>query len=101
MATYLGIDIGTSGTKAILLSENGTVLATNTQEYSLSTPKPQWAEQSPDTQWWPAAIESIKGVCATAGIAASTIDAVGLTGQMHGSVFLDATDNVIRPALLW
>ena len=51
MATYLGIDIGTSGTKAILLSENGTVLATNTQEYSLSTPKPQWAEQSPDQQW--------------------------------------------------
>lgn len=101
MATYLGIDIGTSGTKAILLSENGTVLATNTQEYSLSTPKPQWAEQSPDQQWGPAAIESIKGVCATAGISPNTIDAVGLTGQMHGSVFLDASDNVIRPALLW
>ena len=101
MATYLGIDIGTSGTKAILLSENGTVLATNTQEYSLSTPKPQWAEQSPDQQWWPAAIESIKGVCAAAGISPAAIDAVGLTGQMHGSVFLDASDNVIRPALLW
>ena len=101
MAVYLGIDIGTSGTKALLLSDQGECLATNTQEYSLSTPKPQWAEQSPHEQWWPAACTAIREVAKTAGISLGEVTAVGLTGQMHGSVFLDAEDNVIRPALLW
>ena len=101
MALFLGIDTGTSGTKAVLIDEAGSLLASSTQEYPLSTPRPQWAEQSPDFDWWPAAIQAIRAVLSESGKTGADIGGVGLTGQMHGSVFLDKSGGVIRPALLW
>jgi xylulokinase len=101
MALLLGIDTGTSGTKAVLIDEAGKLLASDTQEYPLATPHPQWAEQSPDTDWWPAAVRAIQAVLGKAGKVGNDVGAVGLTGQMHGSVFLDRAGAVIRPALLW
>lgn len=101
MALFLGIDTGTSGTKAVLIDESGRLLASDLQEYALSTPRPQWAEQHPDTDWWVAAQRAIQGVLAKAGKRGDEVTGVGLTGQMHGSVFLDKAGSVLRPALLW
>ncbi|WP_309718823.1 xylulokinase [Armatimonas sp.] len=101
MAIFLGIDTGTSGTKAVLIDQSGKLLASELIEYALSTPRPQWAEQHPDTDWWQAAIKAIQGVLAKAGVSGSDVVGVGLTGQMHGSVFLDKSHQVLRPALLW
>lgn len=101
MPFFLGLDTGTSGTKALLVDETGQVRATDTREYGLSTPHPQWAEQHPDTDWWTAAQAAIGAVLTKANVSGSAVGAVGLTGQMHGSVFLDNTGNVLRPALLW
>ena len=101
MSLFLGLDTGTSGTKAIIIDETGALLASDTQEYALSTPQPQWAEQSPDRDWWPAAQAAIRAVLAKAGKTGADIAGVGLTGQMHGSVFLGKSGDVLRPALLW
>src|SRR5919205_2229435 len=101
MPLFLGLDTGTSGTRALLIDETGAVRATDSQEYPLSTPHPQWAEQHPDQDWWRAAQAAIRAVLAKAGVGGDQIGGVGLTGQMHGSVFLDAGGNVLRPALLW
>lgn len=101
MPLFLGMDTGTSGTKAVVADETGKILATFTEEYPLSTPYPQWAEQHPDTDWWRAAQVAIRGVLAKAGVSGDQIGGVGLTGQMHGSVFLDGAGAVLRPALLW
>jgi xylulokinase len=96
----LGIDIGTSGTKTLLIDEDGKVLATAGAEYPLSTPKPGWAEQDPE-DWWTAVQTTVRDVLAKSGLEASQVRGVGLSGQMHGSVFLDQCNQVIRPALLW
>ncbi len=101
MANFLGLDTGTSGTKAIIVDETGKLLASDTQEYELSTPHPQWAEQDPETQWWAAAQFAIQSVLGKANLTGGDIAGVGLTGQMHGSVFLDKNQTVLRPALLW
>jgi xylulokinase len=101
MALFLGLDTGTSGTKAVLIDERGTLLASDTQEYPLSTPHPQWAEQHPDTDWWAAAQVAIRAVLHKANVTGEDVSGVGLTGQMHGSVFLDKDNKVLRPALLW
>ena len=100
MAYYLGLDIGTSGTKALLITETGRVVASDTQEYPLYTPRPQWAEQDPK-DWWEAVKTTTKNVLAKAGVQGEEVAGVGLSGQMHGSVFLDKDNNVLRPALLW
>lgn len=100
MAYYLGLDIGTSGTKALLVTEEGTVAATDTQEYPLSTPRPLWAEQDPE-DWWQAVVMTTRNVLAKAGATGADVAGVGLSGQMHGSVFLDKDNRVLRPALLW
>ena len=100
MPTLLGIDIGTSGTKTILIDETGKVLARAMQEYPLYTPRPQWSEQEP-ADWWAAACATVQKVLQTADVEARDIAGIGLSGQMHGSVFLDADGEVIRPALLW
>jgi xylulokinase len=94
MAKLLGIDIGTSGCKVLLIDENGAVLRQASAEYPLSVPQPLWSEQNPE-DWW-AAVQNC-----LAEIGEPNPDAIGLTGQMHGSVFLDADDNVVRPAILW
>src|SRR5688500_8804623 len=92
-----GIDIGTSGTKALLLSDNGAVRASTTIEYPLSSPQPGWSEQNPE-DWWKAAKRSLDQLTEEAGVAPQ---AIGLTGQMHGAVFLDDRGDVLRPAMLW
>ena len=95
----LGLDIGTSGTRAVLIDENGVVLATETAEHPpFSSPRVGWAEQDPD-DWWQAAVFAIRKVLAA--FSPDSIGAVGLTGQMHGSVLLDKNDRPLRPALLW
>lgn len=100
MAYLLGIDVGTSGAKAVLCDARGQVIATATSEYPLLTPKPQWSEQNP-SDWWRGSQEAIRSVLAQANVAGSDVKGIGLTGQMHGAVFLDQANAVIRPALLW
>jgi xylulokinase len=100
MACVIGCDIGTSGTKAIVVSEKGKVLSKVTVEYPLSTPHPGWAEQDPTT-WCFAALNAIAGAVKKARVKASDVKALGFSGQMHSSVFLDKTGKVLRPALLW
>ena len=100
MAYLLGLDIGTSGAKALLCDDRGSVLATATAEYPLSSPFPLWSEQDP-ADWWRGARQALREVVAAAGVDARQIAGLGLTGQMHGAVFLDAQGAVIRPALLW
>ena len=95
---YLGLDIGTSGVKAILVAPSGDVVAATTSTLSLSTPHPGWAEQHPD-DWWRATIQAIGDVLAQRPDA--SVAAVGISGQMHSSVFLDRGGKVVRPALLW
>src|ERR1051325_9777805 len=100
MPYLLGLDVGTSGAKALICDERGQVLATATSEYPLSTPLPLWSEQNP-TDWWRGAQEALRAAVKQAGIEAKQIAGLGLTGQMHGAVFLDDHHVVIRPALLW
>ncbi len=96
----VGIDIGTSGTKTILIDEAGTVLARAVKEYPLYTPQPQWSEQDPD-DWWDASASTVKEVLEKSRVDVRQIAGVGLSGQMHGSVFLDEAGKPIRRALLW
>src|SRR5688500_16789197 len=100
MPALLGIDVGTSGTKTILIDETGRVLARATEEYPLHTPKPLWSEQNP-SDWWTATVGTIREVLVTSGVEVKDISGIGLSGQMHGAVFLDETDSVLRPAILW
>lgn len=100
MSVTLGIDIGTSGTKTLAIDETGKILASASAEYPCDHPKPGWSEQDPEL-WWKATCDTVKGVLAKGNLKPSDIAGVGLSGQMHGSVFLDGNGNVIRPALLW
>ncbi len=96
----LGIDVGTTGAKALLIDADGAVLAEATSEYPLDTPRPLWAEQDPQ-RWFEATLASITGVLEQAPGAAARVAAIGLTGQMHGLVLLDEHGQVLRPAILW
>ena len=93
MTALVGIDVGTSGVKALALSPTGDVLARAEKEYPLSTPQPGWAEQDPE-DWWAAAQSALDEL----GVEPASI---GLSGQMHGLVVLDAEGRVLRPAILW
>ena len=97
-ATFLGLDVGTSGVKALLMRSTGGVVATTTVPLRLGTPRPGWAEQDPD-DWWRAVGAATRMLLAENP--GSSVAAVGISGQMHSSVFLDAHGDVIRPALLW
>lgn len=100
MSVFLGIDIGTASTKTLAVDETGKILAEAVAEYPLHTPKPGWTEQNPD-DWWNAVVKTVKAAVAEAGLKPADVKAIGLSGQMHGSVFLDKQGQVIRPALLW
>lgn len=100
MGILLGIDVGTSATKTLLCDGKGKVLATANLEYPIYTPKPGWSEQDP-TDWWQATIKGTKAVCKKAKIKPAQITGVGLSGQMHGSVFLAGGTKPLRRALLW
>jgi xylulokinase len=100
---FLGIDVGTGGTRAILIDRRGKVLASHSAEHAaIHSEQIGWAEQDPE-DWWRAAQEAIAGALRAAGAAGYTdaVEAVGLTGQMHGCVMLDAAGDVLRPALIW
>ena len=100
MSVVIGMDIGTSGTKALAMDPKGIVLASALVEYPLHTPKPGWAEQDP-ADWKTAAFAALSSLAAQLGARAADVKGVGLTGQMHGSVFLDASASVLRNAILW
>ena len=100
MSVFLGVDIGTSGTKTLAIDERGTILADASQSYPCYFPKPLWSEQDPE-DWWRATVATIQAVVAKAGLKPADVKAIGLSGQMHGSVFLDKNGKVIRRALLW
>jgi xylulokinase len=100
VSVTLGIDIGTSGTKTIAIDETGAILASSSAEYPCDHPRPGWSEQDPEL-WWQATIATVRGVLAKGNLKPEDIAAIGLSGQMHGSVFLDAQGQVVRPALLW
>jgi xylulokinase len=100
MPYLIGIDIGTSGTKTILIDETGRVHARATQEYPLYSPKPLWSEQGP-ADWWAATCATVREVLSKSGVSPNEVRGVGLSGQMHGAVFLDADNMVLRPAILW
>ncbi len=100
MAYVLGIDVSTTGAKALLVDEKGNVAADATTEYPLSTPRPLWSEQDP-ADWWDGVQASIRRALADAGASGQEIVGVGLTGQMHGLVLLDQQGQVLRPAILW
>jgi xylulokinase len=97
----LGIDVGTGGTRAVLLDEAGRVLGAATAEHAdMASPQLGWAEQDP-RDWWRAARVAIEECLTAAGATGAEVSAVGLSGQMHGLVLLDAAGEVVRPALLW
>jgi len=100
LSYLLGIDVGTTGTKALLIAEDGRVVARSNHEYPLLTPRPTWAEQNP-ADWWEATIAGIRDVLKESDVAPKDVVGIGLSGQMHGSVFLDERSEVIRPAILW
>src|SRR5512142_1770142 len=100
MKSYLlGIDVGTSGTKAILIDPaDGSIKASATTEYPMFTPYPLWAEQNP-IDWWNAAIHSIRNVLSAEDVTPQQVSGIGLTGQMHGLVLLDKRGEVLRPCI--
>ena len=100
MGVYLGIDVGTSGTKTLAMRRDGRILATATVAYPLSSPRPGWSEQDPE-DWWQATLKSVRAVLKMGKIKSADVAGIGLSGQMHGSVFLDSRQKVIRPAILW
>ena len=100
VALFLGIDVSTTGVKALLIDEKGTVVATATTALTLSMPKPLWSEQNPH-EWWSGTVASIRKALTLAGASGDDVAAVGLTGQMHGLVLLDEKRQVLRPAILW
>jgi xylulokinase len=100
VAFVLGIDVSTTATKAVLIDEAGAVRAIGVAEYEFAAPQPLWSEQDPRL-WWDAAQVAIRAALASAAVRAEDVAAVGLTGQMHGAVLLDAAGEVLRPAILW
>jgi xylulokinase len=100
MPYLLGIDVSTTGVKALLINQDGQVAGSANTEQPLSTPQPLWSEQDP-AHWWAGTISSIRQVLKETGIPADAVQGIGLTGQMHGLTLLDENCAVLRPAILW
>ncbi|MES1239924.1 MAG: FGGY family carbohydrate kinase, partial [Chloroflexota bacterium] len=100
MPLILGIDTSTTATKAVLVDPHGNVAGIGTSAYGFDSPRPTWTEQEP-ALWWDATIVAVRAALAAAGVDGSAVEAIGLTGQMHGLVLLDHADRVLRPAILW
>lgn len=97
----LGIDVGTGGTRAVIIDAKGKVIASATGEHeAFASPQIGWAEQDPE-DWWRACGQAVRQALASAGLDGDHIASVGFSGQMHGAVMLDARDAVVRPALIW
>src|SRR6476660_7557019 len=98
---WLGIDIGTGGSRALLIDDKGKLLHAFTAPHEdMRMERPLWAEQRPEN-WWDAAQAAIRGVLKAADVTGKKISGIGLSGQMHGLTLLDEASNVIRPALIW
>jgi xylulokinase len=98
---WLGIDIGTGGSRALLVDAQGKVVAGFTAPHEdMAMERPLWAEQRPEN-WWDAAQKAVQGVLKQAGAKGEQVKAIGLSGQMHGLVLLDTDNNVVRPSLIW
>ena len=100
MTHFLGIDVGTSGTKALVVDDEGEVVGVGNGHHDPKVPRGGWSEQDPE-DWWPSTKTAIETALHEAGIGPEAIDAIGLTGQMHGLVALDSRSRPIRPAILW
>jgi xylulokinase len=96
----LGLDVSTTGSKAVLLEGSGRVVGSATTEHPLSTPRPGWSEQDP-ADWWQSSQASIRRLLEQTGLDGSEVAGIGLTGQMHGLVLLDERGDVLRPCILW
>ena len=100
MNYYLGVDIGTSGTKTVLFDAKGNVIASASEEYPLYQPQNGYAEQEPQ-DWANAALHTIAAVVAKSGVRKEDVKGIGLSGQMHGLVMLDRDNQVIRRSIIW
>ena len=100
MSLYLGIDVSTTASKALLINRAGDVVSCAVKPHVISNPHPLWSEQDP-VDWWQATVASIRESLAEARVTGESIAAIGLTGQMHGLVLLDENKRVLRPAILW
>lgn len=98
--TFLGVDLGTSSVKLLLMDKKGKVIETVSKEYPVYYPRPGWAEQDPE-DWWKATSEGIREILGASRIAGIEVQSIGLGGQMHGLVLLDKNNDVLMPALLW
>ncbi len=100
-ALTLGLDIGTSGSRAVVIDDGGRIVVSATAAHApFVSPGPAWAEQDP-ADWWRAAREALREVLAHRNVAASGVASVGLSGQMHGAVLLDSDGHVLRPSIIW
>lgn len=97
---YLGLDLGTSSIKAVLINHSGQVVRTATQLLTIQHPQPRFAEQNPE-DWWKATENAIEEVLNSTEIDPQQVKAIGLSGQQHGAVLLDKEGQVLRPAILW
>src|SRR5579871_1975153 len=98
---FLGIDVGTGGTRAVIIDVSGKVIGTATGEHiAFASPQTGWAEQDP-ADWWKASQFAVQNAIRAAKISSDQIACVGLTGQMHGAVLLDSQGAVIRPSIIW
>ena len=98
---YLGIDVGTGGTRALIIDDSGAVIAAASSEHAnFASPQPGWAEQDP-RDWWRACGFAVRQVLRSSGLRTDDIACVGFSGQMHGAVLLDSADEVVRPAIIW
>src|SRR6266536_581370 len=100
MSFFLGLDLSTTGAKALVIDRQGIVISSAVMPITISMPRPLWSEQDPH-EWWQAAAGSISQALGQAHIPGEQVAAVGLTGQMHGLVLLNKEGEVLRPAILW
>lgn len=99
--SYLGIDVGTGGTRALVIDSRGSVITSASSEHdNFASPRPGWAEQDP-RDWWRACGAAVQKALQTSNLDAGDIACVGFSGQMHGAVLLDSADEVVRPAIIW
>src|ERR1700755_3372203 len=98
---FLGIDVGTGGSRAVMIDDSGKVIASATVEHEpFASPQTGWAEQDP-RDWWRASAGAVRAALAQSAVSADEVACVGFSGQMHGSVLLDERGRVLRPALIW
>jgi xylulokinase len=100
MAFLLGIDVGTSSVKCMLAAEDGSAWQVAEREYPILTPQAGWSEQDPEA-WWRMTVEAIRELLARSGVKGQQVKAIGMSGQMHGSVLLDEQARLLRPAIIW